>query len=153
MTSPGFFAALAAFAPRAPTATLTFAAPPASLGSDLQGNKANLFVDAQASYHFNDNFTVIVEAQNLTDERNTLFVDSTREDTLFQTAIGRSYTIGATFKFLTGSEHWRPPARVVPLLCLEPASLGEFRLVRPKCDGRCGTGLHMLRHKRAISRR
>jgi iron complex outermembrane receptor protein len=72
---------------------------PAALGSDLQGNKANLFVDAQASWHFNDNFTVFVEAQNLTDERNTLFIDSHREDTLFQTEIGRTFTVGGTFKF------------------------------------------------------
>ncbi|MEO8018884.1 MAG: TonB-dependent receptor [Pseudomonadota bacterium] len=72
---------------------------PASLGSDIQGNKANLFVDASASYHFTDNFSIIVEAQNLTDERNTLYIDSVREDTLFQTEIGRTYTIGANFKF------------------------------------------------------
>ena len=45
------------------------------------------------------NFTIIFEGQNLTDERNTLFIDSVREDTLFQTEIGRTYTIGATFKF------------------------------------------------------
>jgi TonB-dependent receptor len=72
---------------------------PASAGSDYQGNKANLFVDAQASWNINDNFTMIIEAQNLTDERNTLFIDSVREDTLFQTEIGRTYTVGATFKF------------------------------------------------------
>jgi hypothetical protein len=42
---------------------------------------------------------LIVEAQNLTDERNTLFIDSTREDTLFETRIGRTFTLGATYKF------------------------------------------------------
>ena len=47
----------------------------------------------------NDNFTLILEAQNLTDERNTLFIDSAREDTLFQTEIGRTFTLGGTFKF------------------------------------------------------
>ena len=47
----------------------------------------------------NDNFTLILEAQNITDERNTLFIDSQREDTLFQTEIGRTFTLGATFKF------------------------------------------------------
>ena len=72
---------------------------PASLGSDIQGNKANLFVDASASWNVNDNLSLILEAQNLTDERNTLYIDSTREDTLFQTEIGRTFTIGATFKF------------------------------------------------------
>ena len=72
---------------------------PASAGSDLQGNKANLFVDGAASWMINDNFTLIFEAQNLTDERNTLFIDSVREDTLFQTEIGRTFNLGATFKF------------------------------------------------------
>jgi outer membrane receptor protein involved in Fe transport len=72
---------------------------PASAGSDLQGNKANLFVDGSASWNLNDNFTLIFEAQNLTDERNTLFIDSVREDTLFQTEIGRTFNLGATFKF------------------------------------------------------
>ncbi|HEU5138258.1 MAG TPA: TonB-dependent receptor [Steroidobacteraceae bacterium] len=72
---------------------------PASAGSDYQGNKENLFIDAQASVAIGDNFTLIFEAQNLTDERNTLFIDSVREDTLFQTEIGRTFTIGGTYKF------------------------------------------------------
>ena len=72
---------------------------PASAGSDLQGNAANLFVDGSASWIVNDNFTLIFEAQNITDERNTLFIDSQREDTLFQTEIGRTFNLGATFKF------------------------------------------------------
>ena len=72
---------------------------PASAGSDYQGNKENLFVDAQASWNINDNFTVFFEGQNLTEERNTLFIDSIREDTLFQTEIGRTFTVGATYKF------------------------------------------------------
>ncbi len=49
--------------------------------------------------NFNDYLTLILEAQNLTEERNTLFIDSVREDTLFQTDIGRTYTLGATIKF------------------------------------------------------
>ena len=61
--------------------------------------RANLFVDGSASWILNDNFTLILEAQNITDERNTLFIDSQREDTLFQTEIGRTFTLGATFKF------------------------------------------------------
>jgi iron complex outermembrane receptor protein len=72
---------------------------PASAGSDVRGNKANFFVDASASWNVTDNLTLILEAQNLTDERNTLFVDRTREDTLFQTEIGRTFNVGATFKF------------------------------------------------------
>lgn len=72
---------------------------PASAGSDLQGNSDTFYVDAAASWNFNDNLTLILEAQNLTEERNTLFIDSVREDTLFQTDIGRTYTLGATYKF------------------------------------------------------
>ena len=72
---------------------------PASAGSDVRGNKANLFVDAAASWNVNDNLALIFEAQNLTRERNTLFIDRSREDTLFQTEIGRTYNLGATFKF------------------------------------------------------
>ena len=53
---------------------------PASAGSDIRANKANTFVDASSSWNVNDQFTLILEAQNLTDERNTLF----------QTEIGRT---------------------------------------------------------------
>ncbi len=72
---------------------------PASAGSDVRANKANTFVDASASYNFNDHFSILFEAQNLTDERNTLYIDSQRQDTLFQTEIGRTFTLGATYKF------------------------------------------------------
>jgi len=72
---------------------------PASAGSDLQGNSDTFYLDAAASWNFNDYLTLILEAQNLTEERNTLFIDSVREDTLFQTDIGRTYTLGATIKF------------------------------------------------------
>ncbi|MFL6551014.1 MAG: TonB-dependent receptor [Povalibacter sp.] len=72
---------------------------PASPGSDLQGNKPTTYVDASASYNITDKFKVILEGQNLTNERNTLFIDSTREDTLFETTIGRTYSFGATYKF------------------------------------------------------
>lgn len=72
---------------------------PASAGSDLQGNSPNLFVDASASYAITDNIKVILEAQNLTDERNNLYIDSERKDTLFQTRIGRTFNFGVNFQF------------------------------------------------------
>jgi TonB-dependent receptor len=72
---------------------------PASPGSDLQGNKANLYVDGSATYNINDHFNLILEAQNLTNERNVLFIDSVRQDTLFETTIGRTFTFGATYRF------------------------------------------------------
>ena len=65
----------------------------------MRANASTLFVDASASYNLTENLKLIVEAQNLTDERNTLFIDSKREDTLFETRLGRTFTVGATVKF------------------------------------------------------
>ncbi len=72
---------------------------PASTGSDLQGNDDTFYLDASASYRINPHFKLIFEAQNLTDEQNRLYIDSVRQDTLFQTRIGQTFTIGATYKF------------------------------------------------------
>jgi iron complex outermembrane receptor protein len=72
---------------------------PASIGSDVRANKANTFVDFSSSLNVTDNLSLIFEVQNVTSERNTLYIDDTREDTLFQTEIGRTATLGATFKF------------------------------------------------------
>ncbi|WP_294333472.1 TonB-dependent receptor [uncultured Sphingomonas sp.] len=72
---------------------------PASPGSDLQGNSPNTFVDASASFNLNDHVKLIVEAQNITDERNNLYIDSVRRDTLFQTRIGRTFNFGVNFQF------------------------------------------------------
>lgn len=72
---------------------------PASPGSDLQGNAPTTFVDASASYNLTDYVKIILEAQNLTDERNTLYIDSQRQDTLFETRTGRTFTFGASFQF------------------------------------------------------
>jgi iron complex outermembrane recepter protein len=72
---------------------------PASTGSDLQGNDATFYVDASASYAINSHLKLIVEAQNLTDEQNRLFIDSKREDTLFETRIGRTITFGVNYKY------------------------------------------------------
>ncbi|ESQ93487.1 TonB-denpendent receptor [Asticcacaulis sp. AC460] len=72
---------------------------PASRGSDLQGNDETLFVDLSASYELNDNLKLIFEAQNLTDEQNRLFIDSAREDTLFELRNGKTFTIGVNYKY------------------------------------------------------
>ncbi|MFC3439926.1 TonB-dependent receptor [Sphingobium rhizovicinum] len=71
---------------------------PASPGSDLQGNAKTFFMDASASYNITDRLKVIVEATNLTDEQNRLYIDSTRQDTLFETRIGRTFTFGVTYR-------------------------------------------------------
>ncbi|NIJ35239.1 TonB-dependent receptor [Sphingomonas oligoaromativorans] len=71
---------------------------PASPGSDLQGNSSTIYVDASMSYDINDRLKVIVEGQNLTDEQNRLYTDSVRNDTLFQTRVGRTITFGVNFR-------------------------------------------------------
>jgi len=72
---------------------------PASGGSDLQGNASTLYVDASASYSLNEAVKFIVEAQNLTDEQNRLYIDSQRKDTLFETRVGRNVTFGVNVRF------------------------------------------------------
>ncbi|MHA6723627.1 TonB-dependent receptor [Sphingomonas sp. RS2018] len=72
---------------------------PASPGSDLQGNAPTFYVDASASYNVTDNIKLIVEATNLTDEQNRLYIDSKREDTLFETRIGRTVNVGVNVQF------------------------------------------------------
>lgn len=71
---------------------------PASPGSDLQGNAKTFFMDASASYNVTDRLKVMLEATNLTDEQNRLYIDSTRQDTLFETRIGRTFTFGVTYR-------------------------------------------------------
>ncbi|WP_374550170.1 TonB-dependent receptor [Sphingobium yanoikuyae] len=71
---------------------------PASPGSDLQGNAKTFYMDASASYNITDRLKIIVEAQNLTDEQNRLYIDSQRQDTLFETRIGRTFTFGVTYR-------------------------------------------------------
>jgi TonB-dependent receptor len=72
---------------------------PASGGSDIRGNDATLYVDASAQYNLNDNIKLILEVQNITDEQNRLFIDSTRKDTLFETRVGRTIAFGAQARF------------------------------------------------------
>lgn len=72
---------------------------PASPGSDLQGNAPTLYVDAAASYNVTPEVKLILEAQNLTDEQNRLYIDSKRQDTLFETKIGRTVTAGVNVRF------------------------------------------------------
>lgn len=72
---------------------------PASAGSNLQGNDDTLYVDLSASWNLSDRLKLILEAQNLTDEQNRLFIDSVREDTLFELRNGRTITFGVNYKY------------------------------------------------------
>ena len=72
---------------------------PASFGSDLQGNAPTFYLDASASYNLSPHLKVILDAQNLTDEQNRLYIDSSRQDTLFQSRVGRTFTLGVSYKY------------------------------------------------------
>jgi iron complex outermembrane receptor protein len=67
--------------------------------SDVLGNKSTIYVDASASYNITDSVKLIIEAQNLTDEHNSLYIDSTRQDSLFDTRVGRTVSFGANLRF------------------------------------------------------
>jgi hypothetical protein len=38
---------------------------------------------------------------NLTNERNTLYIDSDRQDPFFETEVGRTFIVGVSVKFLS----------------------------------------------------
>lgn len=67
--------------------------------SDVLGNDSTFYMDASASYQLNDTLKLTFEAQNLTNERNTLYIDSERRDPLFETEIGRTFTVGISAKY------------------------------------------------------
>jgi len=75
------------------------AVPSGGPDSDVLGNHDTMFVDASASYQITDAFRVSLEAQNLTDEHNSLYIDSEREDPLFDTHTGRTYTLGVAYRY------------------------------------------------------
>ena len=54
-----------------------------------------------ASWNLSDRLKLILEAQNLTDEQNRLFIDSVREDTLFELRNGRTITFGVNYQYET----------------------------------------------------
>jgi len=66
---------------------------------DAEGTNSTLFIDLSASYAFNDNFTVSFEAQNLTDEANDQFIDTTANRVVVYTHTGRQFYLGARYKF------------------------------------------------------
>lgn len=67
--------------------------------SDVQGVDPNLFVDASVSYNVSPGFRLTLEMLNLTDEFNRYFIDSTRDDTLYYSHSGRTFTFGGSYKF------------------------------------------------------
>ena len=72
--------------------------PVGTAGSDVQGNPSTFFVDAAAYYQITPQVRITLEAQNLTNEHNGYYVDSIRQDTLYDVYSGRKFTIGVNLK-------------------------------------------------------
>jgi TonB-dependent receptor len=68
-------------------------------GSDVDGVRSSIFVDASSSYAVTDRLRLTLDAQNLTNEWATQYSDSRRQDPLYQTLTGRTYTMGASYRF------------------------------------------------------
>jgi TonB-dependent receptor len=68
-------------------------------GSDVDGVRSSIFVDASSSYALTDRLRLTLEAQNLTNEWAAQYSDSRRKDPLYQTLTGRTYTMGASYRF------------------------------------------------------
>lgn len=68
-------------------------------GSDVDGVRASIFVDASSSFALTKRLRLTLEVQNLTNEWASQYSDSIRKDPLYQTLSGRTYTMGASYRF------------------------------------------------------
>lgn len=67
--------------------------------SDVDTVEGTVYVDLSASWSLTDKFKLTFEAQNLTDEHQTILVDSVRQDTLFDSHVGRTFTFGISYRY------------------------------------------------------
>jgi len=72
---------------------------PSGPGSDIQGNAPTFFLDASAAYNLTPKLKLFFEAQNLTDEHNRQYIDSVRQDTVYDTRAGRTVSLGLTLRY------------------------------------------------------
>ncbi len=72
--------------------------PSGAADSDVIANKAAFYLDGSVSFQLTPQIRVLFEAQNLTDELSTQYIDTQRQDTLFDLRNGRTFTAGVTFK-------------------------------------------------------
>jgi len=72
--------------------------PSGVVGSDVQGNPSTFYVDAAAYYQLTPAVRLTLEAQNLTNEHNGYYVDSSRRDTLYDVYSGRKFSVGINVK-------------------------------------------------------
>jgi outer membrane receptor protein involved in Fe transport len=68
-------------------------------GNDVEGTAETLNIDFSTTYNINDNFSVSLEALNLTDEVQDQWVDSIGDRLSFYHHQGRQYFLGARFKY------------------------------------------------------
>lgn len=73
-------------------------APSATNNNDVRIKEKTLNIDSQVSYNFG-NFTVTLEGINLTDEKDSKLVDSTRQSSEEYVHYGRQYYLGVKWKF------------------------------------------------------
>ncbi|WP_197021376.1 TonB-dependent receptor [Sphingomonas sp. UNC305MFCol5.2] len=72
---------------------------PGPVDSDANGAASSIFVDASASYNINKNIKLIAEVQNITNERNRLYTDTTRQDPLYTAYFGRTFALALNLQF------------------------------------------------------
>ena len=72
---------------------------PGRNGNDVEGTASTLNIDFSSSYNFNDNLSVSFEALNLTDEADDQWVDADGNRLSYYHHQGRTYFIGARFKY------------------------------------------------------
>jgi iron complex outermembrane receptor protein len=72
---------------------------PGRNGNDMEGTASTLNIDFSSSYNINDNFSVSLEALNMTDEEDDQWVDSVGNRLSYYHHQGRTYFLGARFKY------------------------------------------------------
>lgn len=72
---------------------------PGRNGNDVEGTASTLNVDFSSSYNINENLSVSLEALNLTDEVDAQWVDSVGNRLSYYHHQGRTYFVGARFKY------------------------------------------------------
>ena len=68
-------------------------------GNDVEGTGETLNIDFSSTYNINDNFSISLEALNLTDEVQDQWVDSIGDRLSFYHHQGTQYFLGARFKY------------------------------------------------------
>ncbi len=71
---------------------------PGQNGNSVEGTNSTLNIDASASYQIDDNFSITLEALNLTDEANDQYVDASNRPSVFHHT-GRQFFLGIRYTY------------------------------------------------------